>query len=283
LAKSNVELLKYCGEPITDYQYFLNEARLSALAISLHLAAIRINPLQGSALRVLVLDDLLIGLDMSNRLPLRDLLKDHFIDTEDDFQIIMTTYDKVWFDLMKSYFENQKWTYAEMYPSRLTDQDFEIPIVYDETGFIEKSQEYLDKNDYKASAVYIRTEFERVVKKICDKKELWVRYNKNSKEIKSDDYWQSIKEFTNISAELVTKIESHRGTVMNPFSHYDLEKPEFRSELEQTIASVKELAALSLTKQFTVSDLKKKISDLENKVTQKENTIRQLNNSLNEE
>jgi len=63
--------ITFSGKPIPKHQSFLNEARLSALAISLYLASIKANPLSG-ALKILVLDDLLIGLDMSNRLPLLD-------------------------------------------------------------------------------------------------------------------------------------------------------------------------------------------------------------------
>ncbi|MBN3923584.1 hypothetical protein [Nostoc sp. NMS4] len=43
----------------------------------------RVNP--SSALKVLVLDDVLIGLDMSNRLPIIDILKDQF----NDYQVFL--------------------------------------------------------------------------------------------------------------------------------------------------------------------------------------------------
>src|SRR5690606_18124250 len=102
----NINLkIDFFTKHIPKHQYFLNEARLTALAISLYLASIKVNPTKG-ALKILVLDDLLIGLDMSNRLPLLEILKNHFVDVkaDDRFQIIMTTYDKVWYELVKSYF-----------------------------------------------------------------------------------------------------------------------------------------------------------------------------------
>jgi len=79
------------------------------LAISLYLASIKVNPSKG-ALKILVLDDLLIGLDMSNRLPLLEILRNHFVDVKEDdsFQIIMTTYDKAWYELVKSYFGEEQ-------------------------------------------------------------------------------------------------------------------------------------------------------------------------------
>ena len=52
-------------------QTFLNEARLSALALAIYLAGRQVcaDTLQADTPRLMVLDDVLIGLDQSNRLP----------------------------------------------------------------------------------------------------------------------------------------------------------------------------------------------------------------------
>ena len=234
---SNQELslnIDYCNQRVDKHQYFLNEARLSALAISLYLASIRVNP-TGGTLKVLVLDDLLIGLDMSNRLPLLKILKDHF---EGGFQIIMTTYDRMWFEVVRNQFGQENWNYVEIYSNKLKEEDFEIPVINDHSGFLNRAKDHLAANDFKASAVYIRTEFERLVKKYCAEKRLKVTYKKNLKELQSNELWESIVDQTNISEELKNDIETHRGTVMNPYSHYDLERPQFKAELEATIDSV---------------------------------------------
>lgn len=273
--KLNIE---FCDTNIPNHQFFLNEARLSALAISVYLASIRVNPSKGK-LKIIVLDDLLIGLDMSNRLPLLKIIKDHF---ETDFQVIMTTYDKVWYELVNSYFGDKKWKYVELYSKKLRDDDFEIPIIKNQTDFLSKANYYLSEKDYKASAVYIRTEFERIVKATCEKKSLNVLYKKNQKELKSDDFWQSIVEQTDIDEALVKQVEIHRGTVMNPFSHYDLEKPEFKTELENTIAEIEKLkdVHLKLNKKTSIKELKKKIDSLEAELRLKEDTIKRMGEQL---
>ncbi|TAE04340.1 MAG: ATP-binding protein, partial [Bacteroidetes bacterium] len=94
--------------PIENHQNFLNEARLSALALSIYLSAIASNP-TGNTLKCLFLDDVFIGLDMSNRLPLLDILKTEFA----DYQIFMTTYDRHWFEVAKRYLPD--WQHIEMY------------------------------------------------------------------------------------------------------------------------------------------------------------------------
>ena len=258
--------LDFHNTHIPKHQFFLNEARLSALAISLYLASIKVNPSAG-ALKVLVLDDLLIGLDMSNRLPLLKILKNHFIEVPENerFQTIMTTYDKVWFELVNNYFGDTNWKFIEIYSKRLTDEDFEIPYIKETQGYLDKAKTYLKEKDNKASAVYIRTEFERIVKSICEKKGLQVNYKTKQKEFTTEDFWEAITNQTDIDKEIIKEIRIHRGTVMNPFSHYDLEHPEFTKELEDTIDTIEKLGKINIKslKKTTYTDLKKQIFKLE--------------------
>lgn len=278
--------IEFYNNHIPKHQFFLNEARLSALAISLYLASIKVNPTAG-ALKVLVLDDLLIGLDMSNRLPLLKILKNHFIEVPENerFQTIMTTYDKVWYELVRNFFGNEKWKYIEIFSKSLDDKDFEIPLIVNEKGYITRAKHYLAEKDYKASAVYIRTEFERIVKLICSSKKLLVVYKKNVKELTSEDYWLAITTQTNLDIGLIKELEIHRGTVMNPFSHYDLEKPEFEQELKDTIESIEKLITIInlphtepnfFKKDTTFDQLQNKIKSLENTISIKDKTIGDL-------
>lgn len=286
LSGNNIDFkIEYNKKHIPKHQFFLNEARLTALAISLYLASIKVNPTK-STLKLLVLDDLLIGLDMSNRLPLLDLLRNHFVEVkpDDSFQIIMTTYDKVWYELVKNYFGEEHWKFVEVYAKKLNDEDFEIPIIKRDNGYLDKAKTYLAEKDYKASAVYIRTEFERLVKTICDKQRIPVAYKKNQKEVTSDDFWTAIESQTNLDPSLVKEIVIHRGVVMNPFSHYDLEKPEFEKELSDTIAAVEKLKAVDakkLTKE-TFEQVKNEVEGLNIKLVAKEKLIVELGAKLNE-
>ena len=291
LTGNNINLrIDFFEKAIPKHQLFLNEARLSALAISLYLASIKVNPLSG-ALKILVLDDLLIGLDMSNRLPLLDILKKHFIEVDKDkqFQVIMTTYDKVWYELVRSYFGFEKWKYTEIYTKSLKDDDFEIPVIFNEKGYLERAKHYLSEKDYKASAVSLRTEFEKSVKTICDKQKIPVCYHKNQKETTSEDFWTAIDSQTDLDPALIHEITIHRGIVMNPFSHYDLEKPEFVKELEDSIKSIEILKAIDpkSLKKISIEQLKKEIielkkepEDLKIKLQEKEDLVRELGKKL---
>ena len=100
---------------IAEHHRFLNEARLSAIAIAIYFSSILIQP--ESRLKILALDDVLIGLDTSNRLPVLDILNEYF----PDYQIFLTTYDKMWYEIAKQRTPDAKWKYAEFYTSN-TDE-----------------------------------------------------------------------------------------------------------------------------------------------------------------
>ena len=53
---------------------------------------------------------------------------------------------------------------------------------------------------------------------------------------------------------------------MNPFSHYNLERPEFAKELEDTIIAIEKLSKISPhndLRKITFTDLRKEIQKLE--------------------
>ncbi len=223
---------------IPSHHRFLNEAKLSAIAIAIYLSSILIQP--DSELKILALDDVLIGLDMSNRLPVLDILKDYF----PDHQIFLTTYDKAWYEIAKQRTEQKDWKYAEFYFSQ-TDE-YEVPIYVEDKAYLEKAREYLDVNDYKACAVYLRTAFEAIIKRFCEKRNLRVRYCENPKKLTSEDFWDPIKTGTKrdgtpfLQQTLIRQVELYRSIILNPLNHATITNTPKR-EVEEAIKAVEEL------------------------------------------
>ncbi len=207
----------FFNKDIPEHHRFLNEARLSAIAIAIYFSSILIQP--QSRLKILALDDVLIGLDMSNRLPVLDILNEYF----PDCQIFLTTYDKAWYEIAKQRTSNGQWEYAEFY-SEKTDE-YEIPIHVQDKPYLEKAKAYFDANDYKASVIYLRTAFEAAIKKFCENRKLQVRYCGNPKKLTSDDFWTPIKTGTLsdgtpfLDQILINEIELYRSIILNPLSH----------------------------------------------------------------
>ncbi len=237
--------------------HFLNEAKLSAIAISIYLASLLLQP--KSELRILALDDVVIGLDMSNRLRILDILETYFVK---EYQLFVMTYDKYWFELIKQWASNKIWKFIEMYPKRLDETDFEIPLIQENMSFIGMAEYHLKANDYKSAAVYIRTAFEKLLKTYCQAKKVQIAYKTSSGDYESEELWQAIvtRDKDEIGEKIIQEIKNYRKVVMNPLSHYDIEKPEFRAEIEQTIKAVGQLN--HIFERLKKSELQKKNEEL---------------------
>ncbi len=233
--------IKFFGREILTHHDFLNEAKLSAIAISIYFSSILLQP--DSDLKILALDDVLIGLDMSNRLPVLDILKEYF----SDYQIFFMTYDRAWYEIVKQRTaDSGEWKYAEFYFSK-TDE-YEIPIYVEDRAYLEKAKEYFDTNDYKACAIYLRTAFEVAIKRFCNKKNLKVRYCENPKDLTSEDFWQPIKEGKRkdgtpfLDQTRIGEIELYRSIILNPISHSRIVSVA-KKEISEAIEAVEKLEA----------------------------------------
>lgn len=189
--------VKLFGKKLADTEShltILNEARLSALSLAIYLSALINTEQSDFEYKILALDDIFIGLDMGNRLPLLRILSEfkkpkfakfvqenggiaEMIKTEngekqyestpffDSYQIFMTTYDRNWFEVAKDWFEHKakdKWAFFEMYVDDMT-HDFDVPAIIANKTHLEKAEYYLIKHDYPACGMYLRKECEKVL------------------------------------------------------------------------------------------------------------------------
>jgi energy-coupling factor transporter ATP-binding protein EcfA2 len=232
--------LKLNGITITNQQDYLNEARLSALSVCLYLAAVLQNPsYMGFDYKILFLDDIFVGLDAGNRIPILNILKDNFT----DYQIFISTYDRHWFELAKNHFEveaPEKWKTMEFYVGKDTTGivEFEKPIVVKgETNF-ELAVRYLNhrsKPDYPAAANYFRKALEQIIHDYVPK------YEKTNKE------FTQIPDYKLTSLVLATKFFLHKignsethinaiagllSGLMHPLSHHQISSPVYKGELQ---------------------------------------------------
>jgi len=146
-------------------QSFLNEAVLSQIAISVRFGAL-LTRLASSDWKILVLDDMLISLDMSNRMKVSEIILED--DDLGDFQKIIMTHDKGFFDILKSRTNSLEWEYLNIYKD---DTIRSKPIVKSDKTELEKAKEFFESNEFDACANYLRKETEKILKHYL-KKEL---------------------------------------------------------------------------------------------------------------
>lgn len=248
--------INYINHAINDgYQYYLNEARLSALAICTYLASLKINP-QNAQYKILFLDDVFIGLDTSNRIPLINIINNEF----QDYQVFITTYDKNWFDVAKEHINTAQWSLMEMYYDRIRDAQNvvlrdEPVIVNPSPTYMNRANEYFKAKDYAATSNYLRKEIERLVKsKLPFEYRTTQTDNWGTNDItKLDTLIQNlVKYYDDCGESLPQNVKDAfsilRKTILNPKSHDDNKSPTYRLELEKTFQLIADFAGIPLIK-----------------------------------
>jgi energy-coupling factor transporter ATP-binding protein EcfA2 len=261
---------------ITDYHETFNEARLSAMAICLFFAAMETRPIDGP--RLLVLDDVLIGLDMGNRRKVINLVQRLFR----NWQIIILTYHKAWFEVLKSRIKvgswgGHAWCSIILRPEKCRQSGL-VTIKYDESGTaLETATLCLERRDYKAAAVYARTAFEIVLHKHADRLHISVQFKEDRLKLDTDDFLNPFEiKFDHLVDPLkkaqiqglVAELRFIRRTVLNAFAHADeISEDEIVGEVDHGIEVVRQFEAFldSLRQDDfakTVSDVKPAVPEL---------------------
>jgi energy-coupling factor transporter ATP-binding protein EcfA2 len=263
-------IVQYAGLEIAHYQAFLNEARLSALAVCLYLASIKTNPLMASDLRLLFLDDVFIGLDTSNRIPLLEILRDEFI--KEDFQIFISTYDRHWFELARQWFDNNncKFKTLEMYVEDDGNPNtLERPVLIDKSsGHFENAKRHFDAKDYPTAANYLRKACEKELRRILPGNKTLIT-NHNTGEVKKIDKLEIlINNFLEYAAKNgldcgpFRHFKTYKKIILNPLSHDDLEAPHYRREIQAGIDLVQSLQKIKVKDIVKAEDSAKKTMKL---------------------
>lgn len=266
----------------------LNEARLSSLAISIYLATLVNTPQQNFDYKILFLDDIFIGLDMGNRKPLLQILTEfkkpltNSIQDEEtgkivevlseingviqyeaepffkDYQIFVTTYDRYWFGMAKSYFQsntNDKWHFIEVFANTKVENNFNTPIVYTALDYIQKAVLLFQKHDYPSCANHIRKAVESRVKYLLPTNLHYGEYIDTETGLKEIKKLKSLSQYldafikycdeNNISVQELIELKNLKEWYFNPFSHDNIGTPIYRKELERALKLAQELEKLN--------------------------------------
>ena len=136
-------------------------------------------------IKLLVLDDLLISLDMSFRMKLinyihQELKKDASFH---GYQLFIFTHDKGLFDILRNTIaeDDNKWKWFEMFESNTfpitKPEDYKNPLIIEKEDYLSLAKKYLlgfksekqriDKN-YEIAALYLRKKTEQLIKRFYD-------------------------------------------------------------------------------------------------------------------
>lgn len=164
--KLSVKYFKDGSNTYTNHrpQSFLNEASLTRIAISIRLGAL-LTRLADSERKILVLDDMLLSLDMSNRMIVSEIILND--DDLSDFQKIILTHDRGFFNILRSATSSTEWNYLtfEKDENNLASR----PNVKSALTDFEKAKQFFENHEHEACANFIRKEAENILKKYLGK------------------------------------------------------------------------------------------------------------------
>ena len=255
------QLLDAQGNPLSNKDInhprsFFNEAKLTKMALAIRLAIFD-RKYQGiDCAKVIFVDDLLISLDMSNRL----LVVQQLLDYVDRYQLFIFTHDRTFYDLIYDSISQRNmskdWCYYEMYAidEEVGSSKVPEPWINDKENFLQQARSFFSRYEYHASANSLRKECE---------KQLLRLYPQNWTLAKKDDGTVSILNLNGLIQKLkdfyqrfdinpipTPNIDQYRKRILNPASHNDSKAKVFRSEL---IVAIDEISQFEKIRKLTLT------------------------------
>jgi len=235
--------IKYNGVNLDNYnpQFILNEAKLSAIAISIFLGVIKRQGAFSAEIKPLFLDDILIGLDNANRLKLLKVIKEDF----SDFQVFITTYDRHWYEVAKLNLPD--WKFIEFYRGANgpeVNTKIKTPM--------EKARIYFDSYDYPECANNLRKECERIFKdKLLETYTFGEGIKSYVKPLKLETLIDRLKSYyedlgLESPNELISSLYNYKTILFNPLSHNDIDSPIYKDDLEKAFKVIEDLQNITL-------------------------------------
>jgi hypothetical protein len=247
--------VKYCGQELTQellteggekrffaiHHHILNEARLTALGLALFFAAVRLqdevpyicgggdpeNPV-----RLLVLDDVLIGLDYDHRIPVLQLLRKEFLKSN-RYQIILLTHNREWFDYCRLKVGSRGWICLEINVNREAGpKHSDLPVKKEGScDLLLRAKGFLADPAHKeipAAANYARTSIEWALKELCAQLRRPVPFTLEPHRLNTEVFLKALTSRAGggkgakkaICKKMQTDLEALRKTVLNAYSHW---------------------------------------------------------------
>lgn len=224
--------------PIYKPQAYFNEAKLTAIALSIRFALENLDkPADG---RFLALDDMLISLDMSNRTKVIDFL----LKISDKYKIYLFTHDRVFFELFKDVIKakvtnyKEVWSFKELYND---ENNLENPECFDSEDSYTRAIYHLKNFDYPASANYLRKAVEELMLLFPP----YISKNDNGTDKEKlrakIDSAKNVLECTDGDIADIQRIIFSLGTLLNPLSHRSIDTNIYRTELKTVMEIIPRL------------------------------------------
>lgn len=234
-------------------QTYFNEAKLTAIALAIRFSML--DTLAQEDGRFIALDDMLISLDMSNRMKVIDYLLQEVLGK---YKIYLFTHDRLFYSTLKKRIEIEKkredWLIGGIFMHNVDENNNFAPCVPFPLFIEDKekellAREYYAMHDYPACGQVLRKWCEEIFEKLYPdtlKKGIDSRthqtgvFNLNDRITNLSKYCE--KEGLNFQEYKNIKI--YKDNILNSVSHYDVESPIYKEEILQIMKVLKKLDKL---------------------------------------
>lgn len=233
-------------------QTHFNEAKLTAIALAVRFACLPKNVGEGA---FMALDDMLISLDMSNRMKVVNYLLDVVVKK---YKVYLFTHDKLFYETLKKRIEIEKmqgeWLMGGLYMHDVDEDNDYKPCLPYPKFIIDKDKhlemmEYYAMHDYPACGQKLRKWCEELLDKLLPdtlKKVIDSRTG-NTVEARLNDKIRNLQlycEKESIDFTQFKNLKIYKDNVLNTVSHYDIESPIYKEEVLNTLKVLNELQKL---------------------------------------
>lgn len=223
---------------------FLNEARLSALGLAIRFAILR-KRLQDSKLKMAILDDFMISLDMKNR----NVAMDYILDkVAPHYQLLILTHDRFLYELVSDKIDRKSqtnWKKYQMFEDTDDPPTKLFPLLIEDKGKMNKAKALFKAKDFSLAANMIRQAAEKFCKAYLKNQE---QLDNNYKPMKLDGLITKVVSTgtaAGLDIQTLQDLKDYKDRIMNPNSHYDIESPLFPNELMNAIITMEKLSTLT--------------------------------------
>lgn len=236
--------------PIEKPQTYFNEAKLTAIALSIRFALLDTTMAPNG--RFLALDDMLISLDMSNRMKVVNYLLDVVVKK---YKVYLFTHDKSFYSTFKKRIAIEKkqkeWLCGGLYIHNIDENNnfspcTPFPKFIEDKDMPSEMMDYYAKHDYPACGQKLRKWCEEILEKLYpDTLKKRVDFTSgNTIETSLNDRIISLEEYCDketIDFSHFKNLKIYKDNVLNTVSHYDIESPIYKEEILSIVKVLTEL------------------------------------------
>lgn len=208
---------------------FFNEAKLTAVSLAIRLAVLEKKP-DDAQVKILVLDDLMISLDMNNRTKVIDYVFNNYLS---QYQTFILTHDKSLFDFIQlkinQWDKKGNWEIKEMYCGSSNK-----PIIIEENlDLIQRADAYFKAFDYYSAGNNIRKAIEKKLEELLPETVRITTRDLDHEIRQLFEYYDNNGCSDIIPEQLRNELLQYKDIVFNPSSHFDLKSPLYKVEIEK--------------------------------------------------